>query len=37
MVKKLRKNAMQAEEEEKTALWNEYMTYYSDMTFKTLC
>ena len=24
---------MQAEEE-KTALWNEYMTNYSDMTFK---
>jgi arsenate reductase-like glutaredoxin family protein len=38
LIKKLRKNAMQAaEEEEKTALWNEYMTYYSDMTFKTLC
>ncbi len=36
LIKKLRKNAMQAEEE-KTALWNEYMTYYSDMTFKTLC
>lgn len=33
LIKKLRKNAMQAEEE-KTALWNEYMTNYSDMTFK---
>lgn len=33
LIKKLRKNAMQAEEE-KTALWNEYMTSYSDMTFK---
>lgn len=33
LIRKLRKNAMQAEEE-KTALWNEYMTNYSDMTFK---
>lgn len=33
LIKKLKKNAMQAEEE-KTALWNEYMTNYSDMTFK---
>lgn len=33
LIKKLRKGAMQAEEE-KTALWNEYMTNYSDMTFK---
>lgn len=33
LIKKLRKSAMQAEEE-KTALWNEYMTNYSDMTFK---
>lgn len=33
LIKKLRRNAMQAEEE-KTALWNEYMTHYSDMTFK---
>lgn len=33
LIRKLRKNAMQAEEE-KTVLWNEYMTNYSDMTFK---
>ena len=33
LIRKLRKNAMQAEEE-KAALWNEYMTNYSDMTFK---
>lgn len=33
LIRKLKKNAMQAEEE-KTALWNEYMTNYSDMTFK---
>lgn len=33
LIKKLKKNAMQAEEE-KTALWNEYMTNYSDITFK---
>lgn len=33
LIKKLKKSAMQAEEE-KTALWNEYMTNYSDMTFK---
>ena len=33
LIKKLKKNAMQAEEE-KTALWNEYMTNYSDMTFR---
>lgn len=33
LIKKLRKGAMQAEEE-KAALWNEYMTNYSDITFK---
>ena len=33
LIKKLRRNALQAEEE-KTALWNEYMSNYSDMTFK---
>ena len=33
LIKKLKKSAMQAEEE-KTALWNEYMSNYSDMTFK---
>ena len=32
LIKRLRKNAMQAEEE-KTALWNEYITNYSHMTF----
>ena len=32
LIKKLRKNAMQAEEE-KTALWNDYITNYSNMTF----
>ena len=32
LIKRLRKNAMQAEEE-KTALWNDYITNYSNMTF----
>lgn len=32
LIKKLHKDAKQAEEE-KTALWNEYITNYSDMTF----
>lgn len=32
LIRRLRKNAMQAEEE-KTALWNEYITNYSNMTF----
>ena len=32
LIKRLRKNAMQAEEE-KTALWNDYITNYSHMTF----
>lgn len=33
MIKRLKKSAMQAGEE-KAALWNEYITNYSDMTFK---
>lgn len=32
LIKRLRKNAMQAEEE-KTALWNDYINNYSNMTF----
>lgn len=32
LIKKLKKNAMQAEEE-KTALWNDYINNYSNMTF----
>lgn len=32
LIRRLRKNAMQAEEE-KTALWNEYINNYSNMTF----
>ena len=32
-IKRLKKSALQAEEE-KTALWNDYITNHSDMTFK---
>lgn len=32
LIKRLRKNTLQIEEE-KTALWNDYITNYSDMTF----
>ena len=33
LIRRVRKGAMQAEEE-KTAMWEDYMTNFSDMTFR---